>query len=415
METAALELKTAREAGEPSLSRESCTEDIELSIIMPCLNEVETIGVCVRKALHFLDQAGVVGEVIVADNGSTDSSREIARENGARVIQVEGRGYGSALSGGIMSARGPFVIMGDADDSYDFLHLMPFLKKLRSGADLVIGNRFRGGIEPGAMPFLHRFLGNPVLSFLGRLFFRAKVGDFHCGLRGFNRTRIVALDLNTTGMEFASEMVVRAALAGYRITEVPTTLRPDGRSRPPHLRSWSDGWRHLRFLLMYSPRWLFIYPGLVLLGLGILGTAILLPGVFYIGSIGIGIHTFVVSCFATLLGLQSITFGVIARRYGAKTGFLPASSRFGPLLRSWTLERVLIVAICMFVLGFGALVGCISAWAWTGFGPLNYSILLRVLLLSLTAIAAAVQLAFTAFLAGVMEIPTRTQTVAEQH
>jgi glycosyltransferase involved in cell wall biosynthesis len=242
--------------------------ETELSIVMPCLNEAETVGICVRKAAYFLKTSAVNGEIVVADNGSTDRSREIAAAEGATIVPVESRGYGAALLGGIRAAKGRFVVMGDADDSYDFSSLGPFLEKLRAGADLVMGNRFRGKIEPGAMPFLHRYLGNPVLSFLGQLFFGVTAGDFHCGLRGFNRQRIVDLHLRTTGMEFASEMVVRAALAGYAIAEVPIVLRPDGRSRPPHLRTWRDGWRHLRFLLMYSPRWLFLYPGIALVIFG---------------------------------------------------------------------------------------------------------------------------------------------------
>ena len=246
---------------------ESATS-VEVTILMPCLNEAETVGTCIGKAQRFLAQADIFGEVLVADNGSTDGSREIAEKRGARVVEVRDRGYGAALIGGIDAANGRYVIMGDADDSYDFSALMPFIERLRDGADLVMGNRFKGGIAPGAMPLLHRYLGNPVLSWIGRLFFHINVGDFHCGLRGFRRERMSALNLRTTGMEFASEMVVCAALAGYRIDEVPTTLSKDGRSRPPHLRTWHDGWRHLSFLLIYCPKWLFFYPGLFLLALG---------------------------------------------------------------------------------------------------------------------------------------------------
>ncbi|HEY6254944.1 MAG TPA: glycosyltransferase family 2 protein [Xanthobacteraceae bacterium] len=386
---------------------DAASEPVELSILMPCLNEAETLAVCIRKARRFLEASGVTGEVLIADNGSTDNSRAIAEAEGARVVQVERRGYGAALLAGIAAARGRFVIMGDADDSYDFLGLMPFLEKLRGGTDLVMGNRFRGGIAPGAMPFLHRFLGNPVISFLGRLFFAIKIGDFNCGLRGCARDRILALKLQATGMEFASEMVVRSALAGYDIAEVPTTLRKDGRSRPPHLRTWSDGWRHLRFLLMFSPTWLFLYPGLVLVVFGIVGSLFLLPGTVYIGSVGIDIHTFIVACIAILLGLQCITFSIIARRYGMATGFIPASPHLASLLETWTLERVLIIACGLVLLGLVGLLWCVSVWAASGFGPLQYAALLRVLVLSLTAIAAAMQLAFAAFLAGIMDIPTR--------
>jgi glycosyltransferase involved in cell wall biosynthesis len=382
-------------------------ETIELSIVMPCLNEAETLATCIRKARTFLQSSGVKGEVVIADNGSTDGSREIAAAEGARMVPIPTRGYGAALSGGIAAAHGRYVIMADADDSYDFLNLMPFLERLRGGADLVMGNRFRGGIDEGAMPFLHRYLGNPVLSFIGRLFFSARVGDFHCGLRGFNRERMMALDLRTTGMEFASEMVVRAALAGYRILEVPTTLKKDGRSRAPHLNTWRDGWRHLRFLLLYSPRWLFVYPGLLLLGFGLIGTALLLPGPVYVGAVGIDIHTFIVACICILLGLQSISFAVVARRYGAARGFLPAPSSYVSVLSAFTLERLLLAALLLLALGLAGLIWCIGIWASARFGPLQYASLLRGLMLSLTAIAAAIQLAFTAFLAGIMDVPTQ--------
>jgi glycosyltransferase involved in cell wall biosynthesis len=377
---------------------------IELTILMPCLNEAETLATCIRKARRFLDASGIAGEVLVADNGSTDGSRDIAAAEGARVVPVAARGYGAALIGGIAAARGRFVIMGDADDSYDFLNLMPFVEKLRDGADVVMGNRFRGGIAPGAMPFLHRYLGNPLLSFLGRLFFHIKAGDFHCGLRGFDRARIAALGLRSTGMEFASEMLVRASSSGYRIDEVPTTLKKDGRSRPPHLRTWSDGWRHLRFLLMFSPRWLFLYPGIALLTFGLIGTAILLPGTFFIGAIGMDIHTYVVGCMSILLGLQSIGFAVVARRFGSAFGFMPPS-RFSPLLEKITLERVLIAAAVLLALGLAGLGWCLLKWASLDFGPLQYASLLRILMLSLTAVAAATQLAFTAFLASITNIP----------
>ena len=264
---------------------------MELSIVMPCLNEAETLATCIDKARGFLDRHGIAGEIVIADNGSTDGSQEIAVSRGARVVNVPSKGYGSALMGGIAAARGRYVIMGDADDSYDFTDLMPFVERLRAGDELVMGNRFLGGIEPGAMPPLHKYLGNPVLTWIGRLFFGSPSGDFHCGLRGFDRQAILSLDLQTTGMEFASEMVVRATLQGLRIDEVPTTLSKDGRSRPPHLRSWRDGWRHLRFLLMYSPRWLFLYPGLFLMIVGLLAGAWLLPGPRRIGGVELDIQT----------------------------------------------------------------------------------------------------------------------------
>src|SRR5216683_2493132 len=260
---------------------------------MPCLNEAETVATCVRKAAGFLREHGIDGEIVVADNGSTDGSQRLAEEAGARVVAVSAKGYGNALLGGIVDAQGRYIIMGDADDSYDFTALMPFVSALRDGADLVMGNRFRGGIAPGAMPPLHRYLGNPVLSFVGRLFFRSAIGDFHCGLRGFNRDSVMALNLQATGMEFASEMVVKAALAGQHVTEVPTTLAKDGRSRPPHLHTWRDGWRHLRFLLLYSPRWLFLYPGALLMLAGAAAGAWLLPGPRTIAGVAFDVHTLV--------------------------------------------------------------------------------------------------------------------------
>ncbi|UUZ60012.1 glycosyltransferase family 2 protein [Nocardioides sp. B-3] len=281
------------------------TAPIELSIVMPCLNESETLATCIRHALTFLATSGVVGEVIIADNGSTDGSQQIALDEGARVVNVPEKGYGAALIGGIAAAHGTYVAMGDADDSYDFEGPGPFVDELRKGADLVMGNRFRGGIEPGAMPPLHKYLGNPVLSLVGRLFFNAPVKDFHCGLRAFRRDSITALSLRTTGMEFASEMVVKASLSGLHIVEVPTTLRKDGRSRPPHLRSWRDGWRHLRFLMLYSPRWVFFYPGLLLTALGLIATAVLLAGPVSIGEFGLDIGTMLYAAAIAVVGYLS--------------------------------------------------------------------------------------------------------------
>lgn len=379
---------------------------IELSIVMPCLNEAETLAICIRKAISYLDASGIVGEVIVADNGSTDGSQEIALSEGALVVPVSRRGYGAALLGGIEAACGKFVVMADADDSYDFTALQPFVDRLRQGADLVMGNRFKGGIEPGAMPFLHKYLGNPVLSWLGRLFFRIPIGDFHCGLRGFVRERIKDLNLNTTGMEFASEMIVRAALAKYRIDEVATTLKQDGRSRPPHLRTWRDGWRHLSFLLMYSPRWLFLYPGLTLLTAGIFAGALLFPSGMVIGGIGFDIHSFIVSSFFIVVGTQAVSFAIISRRFGAANALMPIS-RFSGALNALTLERVLIVSVLLLLAGLGGLIGCIVQWAAAGFGPLGYSSMLRALILSMTSLAMGAQLAFSAFISSIVEIRTR--------
>jgi glycosyltransferase involved in cell wall biosynthesis len=380
---------------------------VELTILMPCLNEAETLSVCIQKARAFLDTNAIAGEILIADNGSSDGSQQIAQAGGSRVIAVTERGYGAALMGGITHARGKYVIMGDADDSYDFSNLLPFVQRLRTGADLVMGNRFEGGIELGAMPFLHRYLGNPVLSAVGRLFFKIRVRDFHCGLRGFRRDSILGLKLRTTGMEFASEMIVRGALAELRIEEVPTTLSPDGRSRPPHLRTWRDGWRHLSFLLMYSPRWLFMYPGFLLLIAGVLGTAALFSGPLTIGAITFDIHTYIVACFLILLGAQAVGFAIIARRFAVSHGLAPPSRRYSKLIDALTLERVLIMSGILFLLGSAGLLGAVSVWAATGFGPLEYSSLLRTLILSTTVMSIGVQAAFTAFLSAIIEVPTR--------
>lgn len=384
------------------------SDQVELTILMPCLNEAETLAVCVEKAQAYLRRSGVVGEVLIADNGSTDGSQAIATAGGARVVPVPERGYGAALKGGIAAARGRYIIMGDADDSYDFSNLDAFVTRLRAGADIVMGNRFQGGIEPGAMPFLHKYLGNPVLSFLGRLFFRIKVGDFHCGLRGFNTEAVRRLRLETSGMEFASEMVVRASLAGLTIAEVPTTLKKDGRSRPPHLKTWRDGWRHLRFLLVYSPRFLFFYPGLALIALGLIGMVALFPGPVHVGShLKLDIHTYLVAAMTLLVGVQALSFSVVARRYGALLGFLPASDNLERVLHAFSLERVLRAALVLALVGLGFTIWAFASWAGTGFGDLQYGRVMRVLILGLTGLASAIQLAFTAFLASVVEMPLK--------
>ena len=387
------------------MSEHRMSDAVELTILMPCLNEAETVAVCVGRARGFIESHGIIGEVLVADNGSTDGSREIATSAGARVVRVQTPGYGAALTGGIDAARGRFVIMGDADDSYDFSNLDQFIRQLRDGADLVMGNRFRGGIAPGAMPASHRYLGNPVLTRIGQVFFRIKVGDFHCGLRGMRRSSIQALGLTTTGMEFASEMVVKAALAGYRIDEVPTALSKAGRSRPPHLRTWRDGWRHLRFLLVYSPRWLFLYPGLLLVSIGLFGILLLFPGELQVGRITIDVNTFVASCMILLIGVQAATFGIVARRYATRVRLLPPS-RFGVLERL-TPDSLLAAAALLFGVAILGAIWCVWQWAAANFGPLPDPRILRVLTLSFTGLALSVQLGMTAFLEGVMDLPQR--------
>jgi glycosyltransferase involved in cell wall biosynthesis len=381
------------------------SSSLDLTILMPCLNEAETIGTCVSKALGYLSRSGIPGEVLVADNGSTDGSQEIARNLGARVIPISQRGYGAALIGGIKAAHGKFVIMGDADASYDFSQLDGFVAKLEEGYHLVIGNRFWGGIEPGAMPPLHRWLGNPILSMLGRLFFQAEIGDFHCGLRGFNTLALRNLDLRCRGMEFASEMIVRCRLARMKIAEVPTTLKKDGRSRAPHLRTWRDGWRHLRFLLMFAPRWLFFYPGLALIFFGVTSSILLLPGPIHITpNIALDIHTFLVSAITTLIGMQCVSFAIVVRRYAASRHLLPRSPVVERILMPITLERVLIGALVIGLSGCGALIWCVGQWADKDFGPLQYGAMIKVLTVSITAIALALQLAFTAFLSEIIEV-----------
>ena len=381
--------------------------ELELTILMPCLNEAETVATCVAKAAGFLRRSGVKGEVLIADNGSTDGSQALAEAAGARVVGVLDRGYGAALMGGIEAARGRYVIMGDADDSYDFENLDSMLERLRSGAQLVMGNRFKGGIAKGAMPFLHRYLGNPVLSFLGKLFFKIRIGDFHCGLRGFSRQAMLALGLKSPGMEFASEMVVKAALNGLEIAETPTTLKPDGRTRAPHLKTWRDGWRHLRFLLLHSPKFLFIYPGLVLAALGTAGVALLWRGeVRLTPDLALDIHSLIASCFAVLIGVQLLMFGALARRYAMFEGILPPPKAKGlqPFLLGLTLETILQMALVVLICGAAGSVWAFGSWASRGFGPIQFYGVLRILAPSLTAIAVAVQMAASGFLASVFTI-----------
>jgi glycosyltransferase involved in cell wall biosynthesis len=377
---------------------------VELTIVMPCLNEAETVATCVRKAMGFLAESGIDGEVVLADNGSTDGSQRLARDAGARVVAIRDKGYGNALMGGIAAARGTYVIMGDADDSYDFTNLMPFVTELRKGYDLVMGNRFKGGIEPGAMPKLHKYLGNPVLSFIGRLFFPSAIGDFHCGLRGFSKEAALALGLQATGMEFASEMVVKATLWGQKITEVPTTLKKDGRSRPPHLRSWRDGWRHLRFLLLFSPRWLFFMPGLVLLLLGLIAGAIIEAGPVSIGSVTFDVGTLVAASAAVVIGFQGVLFWLFTRVYAGAEGFLPTEPGVQRLLGRLSLERGLLLGLAIGLAGLGGLLFSIVNWGGSGFHNLNYEHALRSMIPSATALIVSCQLILGTFFLSILGI-----------
>lgn len=378
---------------------------VELSIVMPCLNEAETLGGCIKKARAFLDLHGIAGEVIVADNGSTDGSQQIANALGARIVAIPVRGYGVALAGGIEAAQGEYVAMGDADDSYDFGSLLPFVERLRGGADLVMGNRFRGGIAPGAMPLLHRFLGNPVLSLLGRAFFGTPVGDFHCGLRAFRRDRALALGLTSPGMEFASEMVVKASIAGLAIAEVPTTLVPDGRSRPPHLRTWRDGWRHLRFLLLYAPRFLFFYPGLALLLTGVVATAVLATGDVTAGGVAFGVHTMIFATMSALIGAQMVGLAVLARLFGIRTGMWPESAGMRRVRGWFTVERGCIGGALSLFAGLAGGVAATMLWAQAGFGPLAPGELMRLTIPSMLLGCLGVQIAATSFFAGLLDQP----------
>lgn len=379
------------------------TEAPEVSIVMPCLNEAETVGTCVGKASAFLSRARIAGEIIVADNGSTDGSQRIAESKGARVVDVAARGYGSALKGGIAAARGRFVIMGDSDDSYDFSRLDAYVERLRQGDQLVMGNRFTGGIAPGAMPPLHRYLGNPVLSFIGRLFFRSRIGDFHCGLRGFERTAIGALGLVSPGMEFASEMVVKATLANLRISEVPTTLSPDGRSRPPHLRSWRDGWRHLRFLLMMSPRWLLLYPGVVMLVFGLSAQAAILRGPVVVAGVGFDIHTMLYAAGASILGLQLVVFALIARAIGCVKGVLPLTGTFRRLLAHFTLERGIVAGVAVGLLGLALAVHSIQVWFDAHLSAVDPAEMMRFAIPSVTLMIAGAEILFASFVLSFIE------------
>jgi hypothetical protein len=379
-------------------------DKVELTVLMPCLNEAETVAICVQKAVSFLLLHRVDGEVIVADNGSTDGSQALARAAGARVIKVEQRGYGSALIGGIAAARGRYIVMADADDSYDLTALMPFLTRLRAGADLVMGNRFRGGIAPGAMPGLHRYLGNPVLSFIGRLFFHSTIGDFHCGLRGFSRDSVLQLGLHASGMEFASELVVKATLAGLRIEEVPTTLSPDGRSRAPHLRSWRDGWRHLRFLLLFSPRWLFFYPGLLALLLGTVVGAAIIPGPLSIAGVKLDVDSLAVASAMVIIGMQAVLFAIFTVVYASNEGFLPTSVAIKRLLRIWTLERGLAVGTLLGLAGLAGAIASVVIWSGYTFGQLPYDSVLRLVLPSVTALVISCQLVLGTFFLSILGI-----------
>jgi glycosyltransferase involved in cell wall biosynthesis len=375
---------------------------LEVSIVMPCLDEAETLATCIRKAQSAIETAGLKAEIIVADNGSVDGSPLIAKELGARVVEVARKGYGSALLGGIAEARGKFVVMGDADDSYDFTAIAPLIEKLRGGYDLVMGNRFTGGIRAGAMTWSHRWVGNPALTRLSRLFFRTPVGDMHCGLRAFRKDAVDSLHLRATGMEFASEMVIKASLQRMKIAEVPVTLSPDGRSRPPHLRTWRDGWRHLRFMLLFSPRWLFLYPGVALLGTGAIVGALLEAGPKHVGPVSFDIHTLLLAGFACLIGFQLIVFAVFTKVFAMERGFHPPSTTYYRLFNLIKLETGLAVGGLMFAAGAIGLIIAVLSWGAVGFGQLDPRMTMREIIPAAVLLTLGVQTVFASFFLSIL-------------
>lgn len=383
------------------------TSSIELSVVMPCLNEALTIESCVREAIAAIAQAGISGEVIIADNGSTDGSQALATRAGARVVPVSAKGYGNALRGGIEAAKGKYIVMGDADSSYEFGHLPRFLERLRAGDDLVMGNRFKGGIQPGAMPWKNRYIGNPVLSFIGRLFFSTAINDFHCGLRGFSADAYKRMNLQTTGMEYASEMVIKSVTLGLRVSEVATVLRPDGRDRAPHLRPWRDGWRHLRFMLLFSPRWLFLYPGLVLMIGGLILGGLILPGPLMIGRVYLDVHTLLFACVAILLGFQAVSFAALSKFFAIRAGLRMTEARFQGWLSRITLESGLLSGAFLILIGIALWVGALWMWRHQGYGPLQPAQTLRWVIPGALSLALGGQLVLTSFFLGILRLDTR--------
>jgi glycosyltransferase involved in cell wall biosynthesis len=379
--------------------------EIELSIVLPCLNEELTVGVCVSKAIGFLKSHNVNGEVVIADNGSTDKSVEIAEKLGAVIAHIPEKGYGSALRGGFAAARGKYIIMADADDSYDLENLIPFVEKLREGYELVMGNRFKGGIKKGAMPWHHRYIGNPVLSFLGKLFFKTPANDFHCGLRGFTKDAIEKMNLQTTGMELASEIVIKSSIMDMKVCEVPTVLFPDGRDRPPHLRSFRDGWRHLRFLLIYSPQWLFLYPGIILFVAGSLISLSLFFGPVNIGFRYIDFHTFIVTGALMYLGINMVSFAAITRVYAFESGLTPITPGFFSLLKYINLEKGLLAGFSILLLGLALMVKAL--FLSPNFEQIGFSVSVRLVFGGSLALVSGAQVIFTSFVLSMLGIEAR--------
>lgn len=380
-------------------------ESLELSIVLPCLNEERTLAVCIQKARSFLNQHAIAGEIIIADNGSTDKSVEIAEAHGAKVVHVAEKGYGNALKGGFQAAQGRYILMADADDSYELNNLMPFVEKLREGYDLVMGNRFKGGILPGAMPWHHRYIGNPVLSFIGKLFFRSPANDFHCGIRGFTKAAIETINPQTSGMEFASEIVIKASILGMKVCEVPTRLFPDGRDRPPHLRSFRDGWRHLRFLLIYSPAWLFLYPGLLLLTAGGLLSLLLFFGPVNIGFRYIDFHTFIAAGSLSYLGLNMLSFALITRVYAYQSGLLPNQPRLFRLFRYINLEKGLLAGGVLAALGLILLFRAVLLS--DNFAQIGFDTSVRLVFGGALILVSGAQVIFTSFVLSMLGLKIR--------
>lgn len=383
------------------------SEEIELSIVMPCLNEAETLGTCLKKAFEFLEKHQIKGEVLIGDNGSTDGSQKIAQAAGARIIDVKVRGYGAALYYGCSAAQGRYIIIGDSDDSYDFSRLEPFVEKLREGYELVMGNRFKGGIEDGAMPWKNRHIGSPVITATGKLFFGCKVGDFNCGMRGFTREAFHKMDLRTTGMEFASEMIIKASLFGFRVTEVPTTLSKDGRSRKPHLRPWRDGWRHLRFMALFSPRWLFAVPGLICLLPSLVLFLLLMRGSLDLGFVVLDYHTFLISILGIYAGVSFFMTGILVRMTGMYNGLLPQKPFIESLQRHPTLEYGLIGGLSLIIIGFFFFIRAFLQWQALDFGELSTDLVIRQIGMSILFTLLGLNLAVTSLVIGFLSIPTR--------
>ena len=374
----------------------------EITILMPCLNEAETVEVCIMRASRLLNEYGIDGEILISDNGSTDGSQEIARRSGARVVHCPVRGYGAALQYGIEQAEGDFILMGDSDDSYHFDEALPMIQMLRKGYDVCMGTRLNGTIKPDAMPVLNRYLGNPALTGIGKLLFRSKLSDFHCGMRAFRKEKVLGLNLVTTGMEWASEMVIKSNLAGLKMTEAPITLHKDGRNRPPHLRRWRDGWRHLRFMLLHSPNWLFTSPGALMVFVGTVGVSILAQGTLRIGIAVLDVHSLLVMAFAIIFGVQMFFTGIYANIYTRTVGILPWNDRFDKMVRKLTLEKLLLISIILGCIGFTGVLSCIWNWYSQKFPTLDYEITMRKLIPSLTLFMIAGQGILNGFMLSIL-------------